>query len=251
LEAQRIDLSAPWFDAIRAHVPALLCNGVLPADVASALNGSAHATRRFVQQSALPEGEAYEAFIARTQQVPTRNNWHDCFNGLMWHAMPRSKAALNALQAAQIAVSGVQTTRGAARDGATLFDESGAVLVTQDEALVQCWQQHYWQRLFVQQRSAWQQLRVWLFGHAVMEKLMMPYKAITAHTVWCPLPHTSTLGEVDGWLAAHLPAITQHKRWTPLPLLGVPGWWAANESPAFYGDAQVFRPLRAAAAKQR
>jgi hypothetical protein len=80
---------------------------------------------------------------------------------------------------------------------------------------------------------------------------MMPYKAITAHTVWCPLPHTSTLGEVDGWLAAHLPAITQHKRWTPLPLLGVPGWWAANESPAFYGDAQVFRPLRAAAAKQR
>ena len=27
----------------------------------------------------------------------------------------------------------------------------------------------------------------------------------------------------------------------PLPVLGVPGWWPANESPAFYDDATVFR----------
>jgi len=26
----------------------------------------------------------------------------------------------------------------------------------------------------------------------------------------------------------------------------VPGWWPANEVPGFYGDAQVFRPPRAA-----
>ena len=30
----------------------------------------------------------------------------------------------------------------------------------------------------------------------------------------------------------------------PLPVLGVPGWWPANESPAFYADATVFRPGR-------
>ena len=36
------------------------------------------------------------------------------------------------------------------------------------------------------------------------------------------------------------------KPFAPLPLLGVPGWWPANEAPGFYDDAQVFRPLRAA-----
>jgi predicted polyphosphate/ATP-dependent NAD kinase len=29
-----------------------------------------------------------------------------------------------------------------------------------------------------------------------------------------------------------------------VPVLGVPGWWAANEAPAFYDDVQVFRPAR-------
>ena len=31
---------------------------------------------------------------------------------------------------------------------------------------------------------------------------------------------------------------------TPLPVLGLPGWWPANEAPAFYADPQVFRPAR-------
>ncbi|MFS2054393.1 DUF3025 domain-containing protein, partial [Variovorax sp. CT11-76] len=41
------------------------------------------------------------------------------------------------------------------------------------------------------------------------------------------------------WLAA--------KPFVPLPVLGVPGWWAGNEAPDFYADAQVFRPARPAA----
>ena len=42
--------------------------------------------------------------------------------------------------------------------------------------------------------------------------------------------------------AAHLPGMTA--AFTALPVLGVPGWWAANQSPDFYLDSQVFRPLR-------
>jgi hypothetical protein len=30
----------------------------------------------------------------------------------------------------------------------------------------------------------------------------------------------------------------------PLPVLGVPGWWSANDAADFYDDAEVFRPLR-------
>jgi hypothetical protein len=34
------------------------------------------------------------------------------------------------------------------------------------------------------------------------------------------------------------------KPFAPLPVLGVPHWWAANEDPMFYADAQVFRAPR-------
>jgi hypothetical protein len=34
------------------------------------------------------------------------------------------------------------------------------------------------------------------------------------------------------------------KPFAHLPVLGVPGWCAANEDPAFYLDTSVFRPLR-------
>ena len=37
---------------------------------------------RFVDQDELPAGTAYEAFIARTGRVPTRNNMHDLYNGM-------------------------------------------------------------------------------------------------------------------------------------------------------------------------
>jgi hypothetical protein len=68
-------------------------------DVAAALNAHPAAPRRFVAQDALPAGEPYEAFIARTRCVPTRNNLHDAFNGLVWLAEPELKGRLNALQA--------------------------------------------------------------------------------------------------------------------------------------------------------
>ncbi len=58
---------------------------------------------RFVPQESLPEGTAYEEFISATGNVPTRDNLHDFFNGLVWQTFPLIKRELNALQAAQIA----------------------------------------------------------------------------------------------------------------------------------------------------
>ena len=71
---------------------------------------------RFVPATELPDGEAYEAFIARSGCVPTRDNLHDHFNRLIWHRHPRIKQRLNELQAAEIAARGVAATRGAVRD---------------------------------------------------------------------------------------------------------------------------------------
>ena len=53
---------------------------------------------------------------------------------------------------------------------------------------------------------------------------------------------------LDAWLAGEIHAQQwATKPFTPLPVLGVPGWWPANETPDFYADTQVFRPPRAAA----
>ena len=49
--------------------------------------------------------------------------------------------------------------------------------------------------------------------------------------------------------AAHLPGMLAAK--TSVPVLGVPGWWPVNEAPAFYQDAQVFRPRRTPAAERK
>ena len=75
---------------------------------------------------------------------------------------------------------------------------------------------------------------------------MAPYKSITAHVYAVPVP-LGLEGDAawDAWLFASLSAEgLRHKPFTPLPVLGVPGWWAANEEPDFYADAQVFRPAR-------
>ena len=80
--------------------------------------------------------------------------------------------------------------------------------------------------------------------HAALEKLVSPYKSITAHVLQAPAA-IETIEDVDAWLAASLSAERLvPKPFAPLPLLGVPGWWAPNDDAAFYDDARVFRPLR-------
>ena len=63
---------------------------------------------------------------------------------------------------------------------------------------------------------------------------------------------TVAAGEIDTWLAQDLSAAKlATKPFSPLPVLGVPGWWAANADPAFYDDAEVFRPRRVKALGQK
>jgi hypothetical protein len=208
--------------------------------VVAALNaarGDSTESLRFVDHSALPAGEHYESFIAHTACIPTRENLHDLFNGLMWLSWPQTKRRLNALQAEQIALHGKSGPRGALRDALTLFDENAAVLQAPSE-LVDALRMRDWNRLFVGQRALWQSARLVIFGHALMEKLLQPRKAITAH-VWVSEELT------DDALASSLtPERLAAKAFLPLPVLGVPGWWTANEEPGFYDDADVFRPSR-------
>ncbi|WGG50788.1 DUF3025 domain-containing protein [Rugamonas sp. DEMB1] len=265
-----IDWSRPWYDTIRAAVTlAAGAEGFIDNRFidkfclqAASLKLCNHQglPLRFVPQSALPEGTAYEAFIGATGGVPTRDNLHDFFNGLVWLSFPRIKVQLNALQAAQIARDGVGKSRGPARDGATIYDENAALLVARDNAagheLVEALRGHRWSEAFVERRASFDvDAQLWLFGHALMEKLVAPRKAITAHTRvvfagddYFALDDTARRAWLDQREAAELAARgLSTADFTPLPVLGVPGWWPAQDQ-AFYDDASVFRPKRSAPA---
>ena len=258
-----IDWAQPWYDTVR---PSFERAAPPPDGFIDAFNVAARALDlrngggmplSFVPQAALPEGTAYEEFIGATGQVPTRDNLHDFFNGLVWQTFPLIKRQLNALQAAQIeAAGGVGQSRGPARDAATIFDENAALLVVRvsnegrelvDELRAHCWEAALFEKRAMFGRDA----QVWLFGHALMEKLVAPRKAITAHTRvlfadddYFNLQADAQRAWIDARVAAELasePLTTSS--FTPLPVLGVPGWWPEQDA-AFYADTGVFRPKR-------
>ncbi len=227
-----------WLEPYLPLVRRIVHGGEL--SVAEKLNAAREGSGSFVSfvpHLALPPHEAYEAFIARTGCVPTRDNLHDLFNGLVWLTYPETKRRMNELQAEQIALHGTSGPRGPVRDALTVFDENAAVLQAPAE-LVDALRRRDWNALFVAHRSKWQSARLIVFGHALMEKLLHPRKAITAH-VWV------AEALADSALASTLaPERLGAKPFLPLPLFGVPGWCPANEDPAFYDDPEVFRRAR-------
>ena len=238
-----IDWHAPWLAGLRAVGEPLARRVAAGDSVAEALNAAGACPVRFVPQADLPAGMAYESFIFDTATVPTRDNLHDFFNGLIWLHHPQTKRRLNQLQAQAIAASGVGAVRGPLRDALTLLDENGALLDA-PEPLWRALLARDWQRLFVDLRPLWPQARLVVFGHALLEKLVCPRKQATAH-VYCAPAAIENRAIEDGWLAGALqPQHLASKPFTPLPVLGVPGWWAENQNLCFYDDPLVFRPAR-------
>ena len=189
--------------------------------------------------------EAYEAGIARTGRVPTRSNIHDFFNALIFLHFPRAKAQLNRLQSAAIARDGVRAVRGSVRDAATLIDENAVLVVTDRPDIIESLRDHDWPFLFQSGRTAWAtEINVVAFGHALLQKLLHPYKAITAHAFHVALPSRSPLHDVDRWMTAALDEQLSPSHLMSLPVLGIPGWWVQNENPDFYADRTVFRPAK-------
>lgn len=250
---------APWFAAIRPWVERVgwpdgsepwMARANQAARQIDARSGSGLPLRFVDAASAV--GGAYESHIAHTGEVPTRLRgdglWHDGLNALVWLAFPRTKARLNALQAAEIARDGVRATRGPLRDAITLLDESGALLLTRDASIVNDLAGLDWPALFGQGgRRFARQARVSVLGHALLDKLRTPYKSICAR-VWPIVCEASDLDRPDRFdeLAARsLGGDALHREaLLPLPVLGIPGWCSANRDPAFYDDASVFRAAR-------
>ena len=232
--------SRPWKD-IGEPVQAAVAAGM---PLWAALQTGSPAPVRFVAHNELPPITGYEQFIRETGSCPVRDTMHDFFNGLCWLHFPLTKRRLNALQCQQIDYARASSTRGAVRDALTLFDENAALLWAPPD-LWRALREKDWSHLFGPLRPLWDDAQLLLFGHALMEKLQRPRKAITAH-VYQVRERMDRRSDLDHWLADDLSAARMvTKPFSHLPILGVPGWWAANEAPGFYDDRSVFRPPRA------
>ena len=260
MEAE-IDWRRPWLRALQElgqQAEALIHSGT---SVAQALQHLAESNGllpgwRFVSQQELPEGMAYEAFIRAEKAIPTRDNLHDFFNGLIWLHWPQLKQRLNAMQAAAIAAQGVGAQRGKLRDSITVLDENGALLLA-PQSLCDALRERRWQDLFLQQRALWAQAQLFPIGHALLEKLVQPRKAITAHVICVPLEQVSglaTQARADAWLSLQIEQGTcklENKPYLPLPVAGIPGWWHESQNFSFYDDSVVFRAPRTSQTPQQ
>ncbi len=248
-----IDWAQPWLAPYRVDGEPAARHARVGTVAAALQRATACAAPGFVPHDWMPLDEAYEAYIFRTGQVPTRNNLHDFFNGLVWRRCPAAKRRLNQLQAAEIARTGVGATRGPLRDALTLFDENGAMLDA-PPALWEALIARDWHRLFIAERALWRDATLLVFGHALLEKLTTPRKAATAHVLLTPAMPSwrgDGTGTPDAALALILdPAWLTTKPFVPLPVLGLPGWCPENANFSFYDDADVFRPRRASQERQ-
>lgn len=193
----------------------------------------------------------YEVEIAKNGCVATRaNNWHDCFNALVWAAFPQSKAAITALHMRHFSPDG---PRGTVRDAATLFDECGLILPYCDDALLQLLIDHQWHTLFHTHRAEWGvKINAICFGHANYENLLDPFLGLTGKC-W-PIKVSADFFEKEiteqcAWLDKKLAQfldseqLKKPRQLPPLPYLGIPHWWPEQDE-EFYANTKYFRPAR-------
>ena len=226
-------------------------NALLPEGLCSE---GGHAIR-FVASDQLAD-DAYEQRIYTTGQVSTRPDcWHDLFNALIWMRYPRTKTAMNKLHY-QAGAGFEGGTRGRLRDALTLFDECGVIVFSNRLDLLKALAERRWSDAFlsVDFRSS---IGLSLSGHAMLEKYLSPYKAMTAKalffqvdTEFMELSRREMIVHLDREIAGQLltgQLLNKPACLSPLPLAGVPGWWPKNEQEddLFYSDTQVFRPAPA------
>jgi len=248
----------PWWRDYRDLIERLGSSGISsPGDLTALLppgTRNANGMRvRFVAAGTCP-GAEYERRIFETGEVPTREaNRHDLFNALAWCRWPALKAAMNARHYRHLDQQH-GGRRGPQRDALAHLDESGAVVASASPALLDALAERDWNRAFVDLRHEWRaQSSVILCGHGLMEKLLEPYKSVTAHTLLLrrappgALP-ISRLDRAVGEAVASGELLRAPADLAQLPLMGIPEWWPDGlQDAGFYADRRVFRPPPAGA----
>ncbi len=201
-------------------------------------------------------GNRYEPRIYLEGELQIRSeNWHDYFNLLVWMTFPKSKALLNARHFVESKLADSQSNRNASQDLLTLFDESGVIVVSSSVELTSLLREHQWKELFWSCRQrVREEMRFYLFGHALYEKALRPFIGITGRCVFLAKDQPffakgleEQIGILDENVSEYISAIDPAQSSAtipPLPLLGVPGWCAENEIVSYYENETHFRKKR-------
>jgi hypothetical protein len=259
---------SPMFEPLRQHAAALIGASWPTLDELQrvlALRGPRLTSRRGAPLSFVTQGrkgstweEKYEARIYLKGEIQIRpENWHDLLNALVWLTFPQAKAALNERHyCALLDQQRVRAkNRGPVQDTMTLFDEGGVIVAARDHALLRMLQEFAWKDLFWRNRMrAMAGMRFHLFGHALYEKALHPFAGITGRGVLVEVdaaffddPLAVQIARLDTRVAERLldPArMCSTRELAPVPILGVPGWCAANTRESYYDDIDHFRPGR-------
>ncbi|STZ03717.1 DUF3025 domain-containing protein [Moraxella equi] len=271
-----IDPSAPWLTPYLPIHQAFADHPALPlfewlngyfANNHIALKNYQNRPLTFTHQNDLEHGTAYETHIGQHRKIPTRDNLHDWFGACVWSVFPHTKSLLNAKHLAHMGDNHTANGRNRVRDTITVFDENGAILVVADDeigtTIGQALVGFDWQTCLVDNREYWadyhhdnnKKAKIFIFGHALLEQLISPFKSLCSHTVIIKV-HSSffakslneQLAMLDNQLSEHLNNFllkddVTPRQLNPLPILGVPYFWD-NADPTFYDDPFVFRAGR-------
>lgn len=236
------DLAGPDFPSC-SQLNALLPDG---------LSSGAGQPIRFVASDQLAD-DNYEQRIYTTGQVSTRpHSWHDLFNAMVWMRFPFIKTAMNSLHY-QAGARLKRGSRGHTRDALTLFDECGVIVFSDRLELLKALAERRWTAAFLSDDFRASVL-LSICGHAMLEKYLSPYKAMTAKALLVHVdsdfmkhPRQEMLNRLDREISKHMLSgriLSKPTCLSPLPLAGVPGWWPLGDQgdSVFYDDQQVFRP---------
>ncbi|MDH5424770.1 MAG: DUF3025 domain-containing protein [Gammaproteobacteria bacterium] len=209
-----------------------------------------------VAQGEAPEKfeDHYESRIYLKGELQTRlDNWHDLFNATAWLQFPKTKSALNALHFENSKTREAGTNRSPLENAITLFDECGAIIVADDEKLLEMIRNHQWKEIFLDNKEAWQKhIQCFVFGHAMHEKALTLYLGMTTHCIllkkeddFFQQDYPAQLEKLDTetaniWIDKK---INKTKDLQPVPILGIPAWYK-QQTEDFYANKDYFRSLR-------
>jgi len=194
--------------------------------------------------------DQYEPRIYLKKELQTRTeNWHDFFNSIIWLKFPQTKKTLNQIHFHQAKNREKGSNRSTLENRITQFDECGAVIISNNDYLLDLIRNHQWHELFINQAEQFEDnIRCIIFGHAIFEKALNPYIGMTCH---CILLNSITLLDQqkkgnNQTLDLELSNIWSKKisiapnKLNAFPILGIPGYWPEQDI-EFYNNIDYFR----------
>ncbi len=194
--------------------------------------------------------EQYEPRVYLKKELQTRTeNWHDFFNAMIWLKFPETKKTLNKLHYYQATKREKGSNRSTLENRITQFDECGAIIISNDNSLLEMIKNHQWQELFINQKQQFEKnIQIVIFGHAIFEKALNPYIGMTCHCIL--LKDETLLEKVQGGSNQQLDRLLANMwekeiainplKFNALPLLGAPGYWPKQDE-EFYRNTKYFR----------